>query len=146
MFGFLSARNKPTKGSKEMQKPEVTGFFDPATYTISYVVADPETMKCAIVDSLLDYDNASGRTHTKSADELIAHVRAKGYECEWVIDTHVHADHLTAAPYIKSQIGGKTAIGDQISVVQKVFGTIFNGQVWNTQETMTIEGIDNHTK
>ena len=111
-----------------MQKPEVTGFFDPATYTISYVVADPETMKCAIVDSLLDYDNASGRTHTKSADELIAHVKGKGYECEWIIDTHVHADHLTAAPYIKAQIGGKTAIGDQISAVQKVFGTIFNAE------------------
>ena len=111
-----------------MQRPEVKGFFDPATYTISYVVADPETKKCAIVDSLLDYDNASGRTHTSSADELIAYVKANGLECEWIIDTHVHADHLTAAPYIQAQIGGKTAIGDQISAVQKVFGTIFNAE------------------
>jgi len=108
--------------------PHVKGFFDPETYTISYVVADPETKKCAIVDSLLDYDNASGRTHTRSADELIAYVKANDLECEWIIDTHVHADHLTAAPYIKAQIGGKTAIGDQISVVQKVFGTIFNAE------------------
>ncbi|MEL6662374.1 MAG: MBL fold metallo-hydrolase [Pseudomonadota bacterium] len=111
-----------------MSKPDVKGFFDPETYTISYVVTDPDTKKCAIVDSLLDYDSASGRTHTASADKLIAFVRENGLECEWIIDTHVHADHLTAAPYIRSQIGGKTAIGDQISVVQKVFGTIFNAE------------------
>lgn len=111
-----------------MSKPDVKGFFDPETYTISYVVTDPETKKCAIVDSLLDYDSASGRTHTASADKLIAHVRENSLECEWIIDTHVHADHLTAAPYIRSQIGGKTAIGDQISTVQKVFGTIFNAE------------------
>ncbi|MEL6956447.1 MAG: MBL fold metallo-hydrolase [Pseudomonadota bacterium] len=111
-----------------MSKPDVKGFFDPETYTISYVVTDPDTKKCAIVDSLLDYDSASGRTHTASADKLIAYVRENGLKCEWIIDTHVHADHLTAAPYIRSQIGGKTAIGDQISVVQKVFGTIFNAE------------------
>jgi len=109
-----------------MQKPDVTGFFDQATYTISYVVADPETKQCAIVDSLLDFDQASGRTTTASADKLIAFVREQGLTCEWIIDTHVHADHLTAAPYIRDQIGGKTAIGDQIPVVQRVFGEIFN--------------------
>ncbi len=111
-----------------MSTPDVKGFFDPETYTISYVVTDPDTKKCAIIDSLLDYDAASGRTHTASADQLIANVRERGLECEWVIDTHLHADHLTAAPYIRSQIGGKTAIGDQISAVQKVFGSIFNAE------------------
>ncbi|WOR14426.1 MBL fold metallo-hydrolase [Hyphomonas sp. FCG-A18] len=109
-----------------MHKPDVTGFFDQATYTISYVVSDPETKQCAIIDSLLDFDQASGRTTTESADKLIAFVREQGLTCEWIIDTHVHADHLTAAPYIREQIGGKTAIGDQIPVVQRVFGEIFN--------------------
>ena len=111
-----------------MSKPDVKGFFDLETCTISYVVTDPDTKKCAIIDSLLDYDSASGRTHNASADKLIDHVQKRGLECEWIIDTHVHADHLTAAPYIRNRIGGKTAIGDQISVVQKVFGTIFNAE------------------
>jgi glyoxylase-like metal-dependent hydrolase (beta-lactamase superfamily II) len=116
-----------------MHKPEVTGFFDEATYTISYVVADPETKHCAIIDSLLDYDQASGRTTTTSADKLIHFVRQNGLTCEWIIDTHVHADHLTAAPYIREQLGGKTAIGDKIPVVQRVFGEIFNeGQSFHT--------------
>lgn len=114
-------------------KPDVKAFFDEATFTISYVVTDPETKKCAVIDSLLDFDQASGRTNTKSADELIAWVKAEGLTCDWIIDTHVHADHLTAAPYIKSQLGGVTAIGDQISVVQKVFKAIFNeGQKFHT--------------
>lgn len=116
-----------------MQAPYVTGFFDEATYTISYVVADPETKHCAIIDSLLDFDQASGRTNTASADHLIGFVKEQGLTCDWIIDTHVHADHLTAAPYIRQQIGGKTAIGDQISVVQRVFGKIFNeGQSFHT--------------
>ncbi len=116
-----------------MQKPDVKGFFDEATYTISYVVTDPETGRCAVIDSLLDYDAASGRTHTDSADRLIAHVRERGLTCEWIIDTHVHADHLTAAPYIKAQLGGRTAIGEHISTVQRVFGKIFNaGQAFHT--------------
>jgi len=109
-----------------MKKPEVTGFFDDATSTITYVVADPIAKKCAIIDSLLDYDAASGRTNTASADKLISFVKDKGYETEWIIDTHVHADHLTAAPYIGEQIGGKTGIGEHIATVQKVFGEIFN--------------------
>lgn len=116
-----------------MLTPDVTGFFDEATYTISYVVADPGTKRCAIVDSLLDFDQASGRTTTDSADKLIAFVKDQGLTCDWIIDTHVHADHLTAAPYIRAQIGGKTAIGNQISVVQRVFGEIFNeGQSFHT--------------
>ena len=109
-----------------MPKPNVTAFFDGPTNTISYVVADPETGKCAIIDSLLDYDAASGRTSTQSADKLIAQVRADALDVEWIIDTHVHADHLTAAPYIRDQLGGKTGIGENISIVQKVFGDIFN--------------------
>ncbi len=109
-----------------MQKPKVTGFFDEATNTISYVVADPATKECAIIDSLLDYDQASGRTKTVSADKLIAFVRENNLTCTWIIDTHVHADHLTAAPYIRNQIGGKTAIGDAIPEVQQVFAEIFN--------------------
>jgi len=117
----------------KMHKPEVTGFFDEATYTISYVVADPETKRCAIIDSLLDYDQASGRTTTTSADKLIHFVRQNALTCEWIIDTHVHADHLTAAPYVREQLGGKTAIGDKIPVVQRVFGEIFNeGQSFHT--------------
>ena len=116
-----------------MQTPDVTGFFDPETYTISYVVADPETKVCAVIDSLLDFDQASGRTRTHSADKLIAFVRERGLSCAWIIDTHVHADHLTAAPYIQEHLGGKTAIGDQIPVVQRVFGKIFNeGQSFHT--------------
>lgn len=107
-------------------KPEVQAFFDHPTNTISYVVTDPETKKCAVIDSLLDFDQPSGRTKTESADRIVAFVKENGLTCEWIIDTHVHADHLTAAPYIKSQLGGKTAIGDHISVVQKVFSEIFN--------------------
>ncbi|MGV6801525.1 MAG: MBL fold metallo-hydrolase [bacterium] len=116
-----------------MTKPEVKAFFDEATNTISYVVSDPTTQQCAIIDSLLDYDCASGRMTTESADRLIAYVKEQRLKVEWIIDTHVHADHLTAAHYIKQQVGGKTAIGDQISEVQKVFGEIFNeGQAFHT--------------
>jgi len=109
-----------------MQKPEVKGFFDEATNTISYVVWDSTTNQAAIVDSLLDFDQASGRTMTKSADFMIAFVKEAGLKVDWIIDTHVHADHLTAAPYIKSQLGGCTGIGEHIATVQKVFGEIFN--------------------
>lgn len=109
-----------------MSSPEVKGFFDPATYTISYVVWDRDTKVCAVIDSLLDFDQASGRTSTRSADQLIAYVQENGLTCEWIIDTHVHADHLTAAPYIRDQIGGKTAIGFNIGVVQSVFKKVFN--------------------
>lgn len=109
-----------------MQKSDVTSFFDPATNNISHVVADPETKACAVIDSLLDYDAAAGRTDTESADQLIGFVRDKGLTLEWIIDTHVHADHLTAAQYIKSELGGRTAIGADITQVQSVFGEIYN--------------------
>lgn len=116
-----------------MNAPEVTGFFDSQTNTISYVVADPETKQCAVIDSLLDFDQASGRTRTMSAEKLVEFIRKKELLCEWIIDTHVHADHLTAAPYIREQLGGRTAIGDKIPVVQRVFGEVFNeGQSFHT--------------
>lgn len=116
-----------------MTKPDVKGFFDEATNTISYVVWDRTTKQAAIIDSLLDFDQASGRTATHSADRMIAFVKDTGLTVEWIIDTHVHADHLTAAPYIKSQLGGRTGIGEYISTVQKVFGEIFNaGQEFHT--------------
>ncbi|MEL7517677.1 MAG: MBL fold metallo-hydrolase [Pseudomonadota bacterium] len=113
--------------------PVVTGFFDEATNTISYIVADPATKACAVIDSLLDYDQASGRTSTESADKLIDFIKARALSLEWIIDTHVHADHLTAAPYLKDKLGGRTAIGAHISTVQRVFGEIFNeGQSFHT--------------
>ena len=109
-----------------MQRPEVTGFFDQPTNTVSYVVADPATRKCALVDSVLDYDPASGHTDKHSADQMIQFVRERGLEVEWLLETHVHADHLSAAPYLKQQVGGRLAIGRNITVVQDVFGKIFN--------------------
>ncbi len=113
--------------------PDVSGFFDDATNTISYVVADPATNACAIIDSLLDYDQASGRTSTASAEKLIEFVSARSLSVEWIIDTHVHADHLTAAPFLREKLGGRTAIGERIADVQKVFAEIFNeGQSFHT--------------
>lgn len=107
-------------------KPEVKGFFDPATNTISYVVKDPASNACAIVDSVMDIDYAAGRITYDHADELIAYVRANGLKLEWLIETHVHADHLSAAPYIQRQLGGKIGIGRNITTVQDTFGKIFN--------------------
>jgi glyoxylase-like metal-dependent hydrolase (beta-lactamase superfamily II) len=107
-------------------KPEVTGFFDPATNTISYVVKDPGSDACAIVDSVMDIDYAAGRITYTHADAIIAHVREKGLKVEWLIETHVHADHLSAAPYIQKQLGGKIGIGRNITIVQDTFGKIFN--------------------
>ncbi len=109
-----------------MSRPQVEAFFDEPTYTVSYVVADPDSNACAIVDSVLDYDPASGRTSTASADRLVAWVRDRGLTVEWILETHVHADHLTAAPYLKEQLGGQIAIGDHITEVQQVFGKLFN--------------------
>jgi glyoxylase-like metal-dependent hydrolase (beta-lactamase superfamily II) len=109
-----------------MHKPEVTGFFDEATNTVSYVAVDPATRRCALIDSVLDYDPASGHTDRHSADQMIAFVREHGLTVEWVLETHVHADHLSAAPYLKEQVGGRLGIGANITVVQNVFGKIFN--------------------
>ena len=106
--------------------PDVKAFFDEATNTISYVVKDPDGRSCAIIDSVLDFDYASGRTDTRSADEIIAHIRAEGLEVQWLLETHVHADHLSAAPYLQERVGGKIGIGDRIKVVQDTFGKVFN--------------------
>jgi glyoxylase-like metal-dependent hydrolase (beta-lactamase superfamily II) len=107
-------------------KPGVTAFFDEATYTVSYVVADPDQGTAAIIDSVLGYDSKSGWTNTERADELIAFVQAQGLTVDWILETHVHADHLTASPYLKEALGGRTGIGDQIGRVQAAFTTIFN--------------------
>jgi len=106
--------------------PKVTGFFDDATNTISYVVQDPKGRACAIVDSVLDFDYASGRTDTKSADAIIAFVKEHDLDVQWLLETHVHADHLSAAPYLQDALGGKIGIGDRIQVVQDTFGKVFN--------------------
>lgn len=106
--------------------PAVHAFFDEATNTITYVVVEPEGRSCAVVDSVLDFDYASGRTDTRSADAVIEFIRSSGLKLEWVLETHVHADHLSAAPYIQERLGGKIGIGDRITVVQETFGKIFN--------------------
>ena len=109
-----------------MSRPEVKAFFDEATFTVTFVVKDPSSKACAIVDSVLDFDYASGRTDTRSADAVIAYVRENGLEVAWILETHVHADHLSAAPYLQERVGGKIGIGDRIKVVQDTFGKIFN--------------------
>ena len=105
---------------------QVEGFFDPATWTVSYIVMDRETRQCALVDSVLDFDPKSGRTATASADRLIARVRELGAQVQWILETHAHADHLSAAPYLQQQLGGRIGIGWNITAVQQVFGKLFN--------------------
>ena len=109
-----------------MQRPIVTHFFDEPTNTFSYVVQDPDSSACAIIDSVLDFDYAAGRTDIRSANQIIAFVREKRLEVAWVLETHVHADHLSAAPYLHDQLGGKTGIGAHIVEVQEIFGKAFN--------------------
>ena len=106
--------------------PDVTAFFDEATNTVSYVVREPHGQACAVIDSVLDFDQPSGRTDTASADRIIAHVRDQGLDLAWLLETHVHADHLSAAPHIQQELGGRIGIGDRITVVQDTFGKIFN--------------------
>ena len=108
------------------QYPKVTHFFDEPTNTLSYVVQDPESNACAIIDSVLDLDYASGTISYASADAIIAFVREQGLEVQWLLETHVHADHLSAAPYLQQQLGGRIAIGSAITTVQGVFGDVFN--------------------
>ena len=107
-------------------KPEVTAFFDEETNTVSYVVRDPASNACAVIDSVMDFDYAAGRISYESADRIIDFIRSNGLDLEWLIETHVHADHLSAAPYIQKKLGGKIGIGDRITVVQHTFGKIFN--------------------
>lgn len=107
-------------------KPEVKAFFDEATNTISYVVKDSSSTSCAIVDSVMDIDYAAGRITYEHADKMIAYIEENSLQLEWIIETHVHADHLSAAPYIQNKLGGKVGIGDKIMVVQETFGKVFN--------------------
>ncbi len=107
-------------------KPEVQAFFDEATNTISYIVKDPASDSCAIVDSVMDIDYAAGRITFDHADTLIREIERQGLKLEWIIETHVHADHLSAAPYLQERLGGKIGVGSKITVVQDVFGKVFN--------------------
>ena len=138
-------------------QPQVHGMFDPATWTVTYVVYEKPGSACAIIDSVLDYDPKSGRTSHASADKTIAFIKANDLKLEWILETHAHADHLSAAPYLKQQLGGKTGIGDQITGVQKVFKGIFNMEssfkldgsqfdhLFADGETIHIGNISGHT-
>ena len=106
--------------------PEISGHFDEATNTISYIVSDPNSKHCAIIDSVMDIDYAAGRITHDHADKLIAEITQRGLTLDWIIETHVHADHLSAAPYIQGKIGGKIGVGEKIMVIQETFGKIFN--------------------
>ncbi|MEL6685041.1 MAG: MBL fold metallo-hydrolase [Pseudomonadota bacterium] len=106
--------------------PDVKAFFDTATNTVSYVVREPQGRSCAIIDSVLDYDQAAGRTNTESADEIIASIKLEDLQVTWILESHVHADHLSAAPYLQEHLGGKIGIGANITTVQNTFGKIFN--------------------
>jgi glyoxylase-like metal-dependent hydrolase (beta-lactamase superfamily II) len=121
--------------SKHEQTPDVTAFFDNDSNTVTYVVADPSSGACAVIDPVLDFDSAAGRTHHESADRIIEFIRSKNLSVQWIIETHVHADHLSSAPYIKSQLGGRLAIGEKITEVQSVFGKLFN-----TGESFYLDG------
>ncbi|MDA0707858.1 MAG: MBL fold metallo-hydrolase [Proteobacteria bacterium] len=116
-------------------KVKIQSFFDAETFTVSYVVADEKTSLCAIIDPVLGFDPVSGRSNTIHADQIITYINDQKYQCEWIFETHVHADHLSSAPYLKKKLGGKTAIGRNISLVQKAFGPIFN-----TEENFIYDG------
>ncbi|MEQ1068893.1 MBL fold metallo-hydrolase [Acinetobacter lwoffii] len=116
--------------------PIVKDFFHEDTNTFSYVVRDPATKACAIIDSVLDYDPASASTSTIHADKIIAYIKEQGLTVEWILETHVHADHLTAAQYLKAELGGKIAMSQKISIVQETFGAIYHLDIkqWNAQQ------------
>lgn len=139
-----------------MQKPVVKHFFDEPTNTFSYVVKDPDSNACAIVDSVLDFDYAAGRTDVRSANEIIRYIEDGGLTVEWILETHVHADHLSAAPYLHEKLGGKTGIGKKIVVVQEIFGKAFNAgtefardgsqfdQLFEEGDTFRIGNLEGH--
>lgn len=133
--------------------PLVQGFFDPNTNTISYVVADTDTKHCAIVDSVMDYEPHSATISFESADAIANYIAAQDYTVDWILETHAHADHLSAAPYLQEKLGGKIAIGAHITTVQEVFGKVFNegtefrrdgsqfDALWNEGDTFMIGSI-----
>jgi len=139
-----------------MTQPIVQHFFDEPTNTFSYVVRDPDSQACAILDSVLDFDYAAGRTDVRSADAIIQYVRDNELTVEWVLETHVHADHLSAAPYLHEQLGGKTGIGARITDVQEIFGKAFNAgtefardgsqfdRLFKEGDTFSIGGLEGH--
>ena len=108
------------------QKPDVKTFFDEGSNTFSYVVSDPSTKAAAIIDAVMEFDTISGRLTYQQADEIISHIKSEGLSVEWIIETHVHADHLSGAPYLQEKLGGKIAISEHIQTVQDTFGKIFN--------------------
>ncbi len=108
------------------ERPEISGFFDPDTFTVTYVVHDPVTREAAVIDSVLDFDPNSGRTSSGSADRVIDYITSNNLKVDYLLETHAHADHLSAAPYLQDKIGGKIAIGEHITTVQNVFGKLFN--------------------
>lgn len=124
---IASASIAATRAGKH-NAPIVRSFFDEGTCTASYVVHDPVTLQAAIIDSVLDFDAAAGRTSTGSAQTIVAYVESEGLSIEWLLETHAHADHLTAAPFLQAHVGGKTAIGRAITAVQQIFGDIFNAE------------------
>ena len=109
-------------------EPVVTAFFDPATYTISYIIADPSTRRAAIIDPVLDFDPKSGRASTKSAEKMVAAAESEHLTVNWILETHAHADHLTAAQFLKERLGARVAIGENVKVIQDTFRPIFNAQ------------------
>jgi glyoxylase-like metal-dependent hydrolase (beta-lactamase superfamily II) len=115
-----------TSTSTQTKQPQVHGMFDPATWTVTYVLHNGQGSDCAIIDSVLDYDPKSGRTRHVSADKVIDYVTANGLKVQWILETHAHADHLSAAPYLRAQLGGKIGIGANITQVQSVFKGVFN--------------------
>ena len=137
-----------------MTRPDVETFFDEATFTASFVVSDTETGRAAIIDPVLDYDAASGRTTTTNADRIVNFVQKNNLAVDWILETHVHADHLSAGEYLKGRLGGRTAIGDKVGLVQKTFGEVFNAEtafatdgrqfdhLFADAETFRVGGID----
>ncbi|ENW96323.1 MBL fold metallo-hydrolase [Acinetobacter sp. NIPH 298] len=128
-----------------MQYPQVKAFFDQDTNTFSYVVSDPQTNCCAVIDSVLNYDSASASTSTESADQIIQYVEDHQLKVEWILETHVHADHLTASQYLKSKLGGKVAMSQKISIVQQTFSAIYGIDIkyFNTHQSFDYLFKDN---
>ncbi|MEM7378746.1 MAG: MBL fold metallo-hydrolase [Pseudomonadota bacterium] len=114
------------KEVKVMIKPDVESFFDTDTNTFTYIVACPQTQRCAVIDSVADFDQPDGRVRYDSADRVIARITERGLTADWVLESHVHADHLSAAPYVRREIGGRMGIGSEIISVQEIFGKVFN--------------------
>ena len=129
----LESANHMNFASRSIQRPvhainpvQIESFFDPVTFTFSHILADLSSRQCALIDSVLDYDPKSGRTSTASADQLVARVEALDLQVQWILETHVHADHLSAAPHLQKQLGGQLAIAAHIATVQNAFRQLFN--------------------